>query len=213
MNAVIAAVAVMLILSLLRINVVLSLVLGAFVGGLTSGMGIESTVQSFTEGLGAGATIALSYGLLGGFAIAIAKTGIPELMIAGMLKILKGESNRKGLVKVLIFFLIFVMSILSQNVIPIHIAFIPLLIPPILKILNMLEVDRRIIATLIAVGLIGTYSFVPAGFGAIFQDIVATQVSEAGMVVSSRDVPVAMAIPVLGMLIGLITAFIVYRKP
>lgn len=51
MNAVIAAVAVMLILSLLRINVVLSLVLGAFVGGLTSGMGIESTVRSFTEGL------------------------------------------------------------------------------------------------------------------------------------------------------------------
>jgi len=213
MNAVIAAVAVMLILSLLRINVVLSLVLGAFVGGLTSGMGIESTVQSFTEGLGAGATIALSYGLLGGFAIAIAKTGIPELMIAGMLKILKGESNRKGLVKVLIFFLIFVMSILSQNVIPIHIAFIPLLIPPILKILNMLEVDRRIIVTLIAVGLIGTYSFVPAGFGAIFQDIVATQVSEAGMAVSSRDVPAAMGIPVLGMLIGLIIAFVVYRKP
>ena len=213
MNAVIVAVAVMLILSLLRINVVLSLVLGAFVGGLTSGMGLEATVQSFTEGLGAGATIALSYGLLGGFAIAIAKTGIPELMIAGMLNILNGESNRKGLVKVLIFFLIFVMSILSQNVIPIHIAFIPLMIPPILKILNMLEVDRRIIATLIAVGLIGTYSFVPAGFGAIFQDIVATQVSEAGMTVSSRDVPVAMAIPVLGMLVGLIMAFIVYRKP
>lgn len=103
MNAVIVAVAVMLILSLLRINVVLSLVLGAFVGGLTSGMSIEATVESFTEGLGAGATIALSYGLLGAFAIAIAKTGIPELMITGMLKILNSESNRKGLVKVLIF--------------------------------------------------------------------------------------------------------------
>ena len=213
MNAVIVAVAVMLILSLLRINVVLSLVLGAFVGGLTSGMSIEATVESFTEGLGAGATIALSYGLLGGFAIAIAKTGIPELMITGMLNILNGESNRKGLVKVLIFFLIFMMSILSQNLIPIHIAFIPLLIPPILKILNMLEVDRRLVATLIAVVLIGTYSFVPAGFGAIFQDIVATQVTEAGMEVSSRDVPVAMAIPLLGMLIGLIIAFVVYRKP
>ena len=52
-----------------------------------------------------------------------------------------------------------------------------------------------------------------AGFGAIFQDIVATQVSEAGMAVSSRDVPAAMGIPVLGMLIGLIIAFAVYRKP
>ncbi|MFJ7981725.1 Na+/H+ antiporter family protein [Lysinibacillus xylanilyticus] len=214
MNAVIVAVAVMLILSLLRINVVLSLVLGAFAGGLTSGMGIEATVQSFTKGLGAGATIALSYGLLGGFAIAISKTGIPELMIAGILKILnKNGTNRKGLVKVLIFLLIFMMSIFSQNLIPIHIAFIPLLIPPILKVLNMLEVDRRIIATLIAVGLIGTYSFVPAGFGAIFQDIVSTQVTKAGMEASSRDVPVAMAIPVLGMLIGLCVAFFVYRKP
>ncbi|WP_339260601.1 Na+/H+ antiporter NhaC family protein [Lysinibacillus sp. FSL K6-3209] len=215
MNAVIVAVAVMLILSLLRINVVLSLVLGAFAGGLTSGMGIQATVESFTEGLGAGATIALSYGLLGGFAIAISKTGIPDLLIAGMLNVLNknGSSNRKGLVKVLIFLLIFIMAIFSQNLIPIHIAFIPLLIPPILKVLNMLEVDRRIIATLIAVGLIGTYSFVPAGFGAIFQEIVSTQVTNAGMVAQASDVPVAMAIPILGMLVGLGIAFYVYRKP
>lgn len=215
MNAVIVAVAVMLILSLLRINVVLSLVLGAFAGGLTSGMGIQATVDSFTEGLGAGATIALSYGLLGGFAIAISKTGIPDLLIAGMLNVLNknGSSNRKGLVKVLIFLLIFIMAIFSQNLIPIHIAFIPLLIPPILKVLNMLEVDRRIIATLIAVGLIGTYSFVPAGFGAIFQEIVSTQVTNAGMVAQASDVPVAMAIPIIGMLVGLGIAFYVYRKP
>ena len=215
MNAVIIAVAVMLILSLLRINVVLSLVLGAFAGGLTSGMGIAATVESFTDGLGDGATIALSYGLLGGFAIAISKTGIPELLIAGIIKVLNnnGESNRKGLVKALIFLLIFMMSIFSQNLIPIHIAFIPLLIPPILKILNMLEVDRRIIAVLIAVGLIGTYSFVPAGFGAIFQDIVSTQVTNAGMEASSSDVPTAMAIPIVGMLVGLGLAFFFYRKP
>lgn len=215
MNAVIVAVAVMLILSLLRINVVLSLVLGAFAGGLTSGMGIQATVTSFTEGLGAGATIALSYGLLGGFAIAISKTGIPELMISRILSILNknGSSNRKGLVKVLIFLLIFMMAIFSQNLIPIHIAFIPLLIPPILKVLNMLEVDRRIIATLIAVGLIGTYSFVPAGFGAIFQEIVSSQVTNAGMVAKASDVPAAMAIPIFGMLVGLAIAFFVYRKP
>ncbi|MFJ7668824.1 Na+/H+ antiporter family protein [Lysinibacillus sp. NPDC097195] len=215
MNAVIVAVAVMLILSLLRINVVLSLVLGAFAGGLTSGMGIQATVESFTEGLGAGATIALSYGLLGGFAIAISKTGIPELVISRMLNLLNknSSSNRRGLVKVLIFLLIFMMAIFSQNLIPIHIAFIPLLIPPILKVLNMLEVDRRIIATLIAVGLIGTYSFVPAGFGAIFQEIVSTQVTNAGMVAKASDVPAAMAIPIFGMLVGLAIAFFVYRKP
>lgn len=184
-------------------------------GGLTSGMGVAATVKSFTDGLGDGATIALSYGLLGGFAFAISKTGIPELLINEILKVLNknGGSNRKGLVKSLIFLLIFMMSIFSQNLIPIHIAFIPLLIPPILKILNMLEVDRRFIATLIAVGLIGTYSFVPMGFGAIFQDIVSSQVTNAGMKASSSDVPAAMAIPVLGMLIGLGFAFFFYRKP
>ncbi|ACA42063.1 hypothetical protein Bsph_4619 [Lysinibacillus sphaericus C3-41] len=47
-------------------------------------------------------------------------------MITGMLNILNSESNRKGLVKVVILFLMYQMSILSQNVIPIHIAFIPL---------------------------------------------------------------------------------------
>ena len=44
---------------------------------------LDETIISFTGGLGAGATIALSYALLGGFAVAISKTGIPQLLVNG----------------------------------------------------------------------------------------------------------------------------------
>jgi hypothetical protein len=215
MNAVLIAVGVMLVLSLLRINVVVSLVMGAFVGGLTAGLTISDTIEAFTGGLGAGATIALSYGLLGGFAVAISKTGIPDLLVVAILKLVKreGDSQRRGLAKGLIFFMLLMMAVFSQNLIPIHIAFIPLLVPPILKILNMLQVDRRLIACILAFGLITPYMFLPYGFGAIYQQIVATQMELSGLKISLNDIPRAMVIPALGMVFGLVAAFVLYHKP
>ncbi|GGA44442.1 Na+/H+ antiporter family protein [Psychrobacillus lasiicapitis] len=214
MNAVLIAVIVMLVLSLLRINVVFSLIIGALVGGLTAGLTLPETIEAFTGGLGAGATIALSYGLLGGFAVAISKTGIPDLLVIAILKLVKskGESNKTGFVKVLVFLLLLLMAVFSQNLIPIHIAFIPLLVPPILKVLNMLRVDRRLIACILAFGLITPYMFLPYGFGAIYQDIVATQIGLSGLEVSLSDIPKAMAFPALGMVFGLISAFVLFRK-
>ncbi len=94
MNAVLIAVAVMLILSLIRVNVVLALVVGAIAGGLTGGLSIEATIKSFSSGLGEGAKIALSYALLGGFAVAISKTGIPQLLVNGMLKVVKKDGEQ-----------------------------------------------------------------------------------------------------------------------
>lgn len=215
MNAVLVAVCVMLILSLLRINVVFSLIIGALVGGLTAGLSVAETIDAFTGGLGAGATIALSYGLLGGFAVAISKTGIPDLLVIAILKLVKskGDSNKTGFVKALVFLLLLLMAVFSQNLIPIHIAFIPLLVPPILKVLNMLRVDRRLIACILAFGLITPYMFLPYGFGAIYQDIVATQIGLSGLEVSLSDIPKAMAFPALGMVFGLMSAFVLFRKP
>lgn len=215
MNAVLIAVVVMLVLSLLRINVVFSLIIGALIGGLTAGLSVAETIEAFTGGLGAGATIALSYALLGGFAVAISKTGIPELLVLTILRIVKskGDSNKTGLVKALVFLLLLMMAVFSQNLIPIHIAFIPLLVPPILKVLNMLQVDRRLIACILAFGLITPYMFLPYGFGAIYQDIVATQMGLSGLEIALSDIPQAMAVPALGMVFGLIVAFVLYRKP
>ncbi|TWT22984.1 Na+/H+ antiporter family protein [Planomicrobium sp. CPCC 101110] len=216
MNAVIVAVLVMLVLSLLRVNVVFALLLGALAGGLSGGLPFMDTVTAFTEGLGAGAEIALSYAMLGGFAVAISRTGIPELLVSTVLKLVnkEGETTREGLAKALIIFALLIMAIFSQNLIPIHIAFIPLLLPPMLHVMNELRIDRRLIASVLTFGLTAPYILLPYGFGLIFHDIVATQMELAGMPIDMADIPRAMVIPVLGLVVGLAVAvFISYRRP
>ncbi|RAZ65899.1 Na+/H+ antiporter family protein [Planococcus maitriensis] len=216
MNAVIIAVLVMLILSLLRVNVVFALLIGALAGGLSGGLSFTETLTSYTDGLGAGATIALSYAMLGGFAVAISRTGIPELLVAGVLRLVNkdGEATRENLAKALIIFALFAMAIFSQNLIPIHIAFIPLLVPPILHILNELRIDRRLIASVLTFGLTAPYILLPYGFGLIFHEILATQMELAGMPIDMADIPKAMALPVAGLFLGLVIAvFVSYRKP
>ncbi|MBX0316793.1 Na+/H+ antiporter family protein [Planococcus glaciei] len=216
MNAVIIAVLVMLVLSLFRVNVVFALLIGALAGGLSGGLSLMDTVTAYTGGLGAGATIALSYAMLGGFAVAISRTGIPELLVSKVLKLVnkEGEGTRENLAKALVIFALLAMAILSQNAIPIHIAFIPLLVPPILHILNELRIDRRLIASVLTFGLTAPYILLPYGFGLIFHEIVATQMELAGLPIDMADIPKAMAIPVAGMAVGLAVAvFISYRKP
>lgn len=216
MNAVIVAVLVMLVLSLLRVNVVFALLIGALAGGLSGGLPFMDTIGAFTSGLGEGAEIALSYAMLGGFAVAISRTGIPELLVQGVLKIVNkdGQATREGLAKALIVLALLAMAIFSQNLIPIHIAFIPLLVPPILHILNELRIDRRLIAAVLTFGLTAPYILLPYGFGLIFHEILANQMALAGLEIEMADIPRAMALPVAGLAVGLIIAvFISYRKP
>ncbi|MEK4231140.1 Na+/H+ antiporter family protein [Solibacillus sp. FSL H8-0538] len=215
MNAVIVSVVVMLVLSVLRINVVFSLAIGALAGGLTAGMTLDETLISFVGGLGDGAEVALSYGMLGGLAIAISKTGISELLVSSILKLVKreGEAQKASLAKALVFIVILLMAVFSQNLIPIHIAFIPLLIPPIIKILNLMAVDRRLIACILAFGLITPYMSLPFGFGLVYQGIVANNITDAGLAITKSDVYGPMLIPAVGMIVGLIIAFVVFRKP
>lgn len=215
MNAVILAVLVMLILSLFRVNVVLSLIIGAIVGGLTGGLSIEKTIEIFSGGLGGSAEVALSYALLGGFAIAISKTGLPNVLVDAVLKMVQknGDSKAKVYSKALIVFAILLMACFSQNLIPIHIAFIPILIPPLLNVMNELRIDRRLIASVLTFGLTAPYILLPAGFGKIFHDILATNMSDSGLTIDPSDIPTAMLIPTAGLLVGLLIAiFFSYRK-
>ncbi|MBK0009032.1 MULTISPECIES: Na+/H+ antiporter family protein [Priestia] len=216
MNAVLIAVLVMLILSLLRINVVFSLAVGALIGGLVGGISLTDTVSIYTDGLGNSASVALSYALLGGFAMAVSRTGLPDAVVQLALKIVgkEGETKKKSLSKVLILLIILIISCFSQNVIPVHIAFIPLLIPPLLKVFNQLKIDRRLVATVITFGLVTPYMYLPAGFGKIYHDILFTNIKESGLTIDKGDITTAMALPALGMVAGLLFAvFISYRKP
>ena len=217
-NAVLLAVVIMLGLSLARVHVVLSLLIGALAGGLIAGLGMTDTLNAFQEGIRNGAQIALSYALLGAFAVAIAHSGLPQSLAGAVIKRIDAGGagiGTGGMIKYMLFAGLVTMSCFSQNLIPIHIAFIPLLVPPLLLAFNRMQIDRRLIACLITFGLVTTYMFIPYGFGDIYlNQIMLKNVGEAGIDVSNISVTKAMAIPALGMLVGLLVAvFISYRKP
>lgn len=215
MNAVVAAVVVMLILSLSRMHVVMALIVGAMTGGLLGGMGVSGTLSAFNTGLGGGATVALSYALLGAFAVAIGKSGIAHALADKILSMV-GKKSEKGtaLVKTLLIVLLLAAAISSQNILPIHIAFIPLLVPPLLYVMAKLKLDRRLVACVLTFGLITPYMFLPVGFGGIFlKDILLANIAKSGVDVNGINVMKAMAIPALGMLTGLLIAVLfTYRK-
>ena len=144
MNAVVIAIAVMFLLSLARVSVVLTLVVSAIVGGLVAGLSLSQTVEAFNAGLGDGAEVALAYAVLGAFALALSKSGLPDLLahkLIGLLGMEAGKS-RETKVKYLLLGILLIAAIFSQNLIPVHIAFIPVLVPPLLRVMNHLKLDR-----------------------------------------------------------------------
>ena len=220
LNAVVLSVIVMLALSLARVHVVISLFVASVVAGLVAGMGISGTMVAFQTGLAGGAKIALSYALLGAFAMAVAHSGLPALLARAIVNRMRNADAASSArvargAKWGIVGGVLVMGVMSQNLIPIHIAFIPLLIPPLIGVMNELKMDRRMIACAITFGIVTAYMFFPIGFGRIFlHDILYKNINDAGMDVSSVNPMAAMAIPAASMAIGCaIALFFSYRKP
>ncbi len=220
MNAVLIAVLVMLILSVARVHVVISLFIGALVGGLISGIGLGPTMVAFQDGLAGGAKIALSYALLGAFAMAVASSGLPTLLARWIMSKIgntEESANRRAVLvtKWLMVAGVLSMAIMSQNLIPVHIAFIPLIIPPLLGVMNKLRIDRRLIACVLTFGLVTTYMWIPVGFGSIFlNEILLGNIRKAGLDTTGINIMQVMSIPALGMIAGLIIAVgFSYRKP
>lgn len=215
MNAVLIAVLVMVILSLCRLNVVLSLFIGTLAGGLVSGLGIDKTIVTFTEGIVDGSEVALSYALLGGFAAILSYSGITDYFVEKIINMLKKDNTVKTrtVTKVTILVSLIIISCMSQNILPVHIAFIPIIIPPLLSLFNELKIDRRLIAVILTFGLNFPYVLMPYGFGYIFHGIIKKGFDKANHPIEMNQIFPAMIIPSLGFIIGLIIAFIIFRKP
>ena len=216
-NPVIIAVLLMLVLSLLRINVVIALVLSAIVGGLVADLSLVDTINAFSKGLGGGATIALSYAMLGAFAVAISKSGITDLLAKKVISKMKGDAQAKEIMwfKTMLLTIILLAAVSSQNLVPVHIAFIPILIPPLLLVFAEYKMDRRLVACVLTFGLTATYMLLPVGFGGIFlNNILHKNLVDNGLDISIDQLPFVMAIPVSGMFLGLLVAiFYTYNKP
>lgn len=224
-NPVVVSVIVLTALCLLKFNILLALIIAAIIGGVLGGMPIavvggyvmeklpalknflvsipgfssegESVVDVLIGGMGGNSSTALAYILLGIFAVGLARSGLGTILSRKLSKVLGGN-------KLVMVFSIAFIACFSQNLVPIHIAFIPILIPPLLSLMNKIKLDRRAVAVALTFGLKAPYIVLPMGFGLIFQGIVRDQVNANGLNVQLSDVTAVNWIGGLSMLIGLI---------
>ena len=206
LNPVVLSVIVMSVLCLLKLNVLLALIVSALVAGLVAGMPVGDIMNTLIGGMGGQSETALSYILLGTLAVAIGNTGVASIISRKVASIINGK-------KLVILIIIAFFGSFSQNLIPVHIAYIPILIPPLISVMNKLKLDRRAMACSLTFSLKAPYIAIPAGFGLIFQGIIATQMTENGMPVDKLDVWKSTWILGAAMVIGLLIAmFFSYRK-
>lgn len=206
-NPIIISVILLCVLCLCRINVLLALIISAVVGGIIGDINISDVMTIFVGGMGDNAETALSYILLGAFAASMTHTGLAPILAIKISNIIKTK-------KYLLIFILTGIAILSQNLIPVHIAFIPILIPPLLTIMNKLKIDRRSVACALAFGLKAPYIVIPAGFGLIFQGLIAENMVQNGVEVLKNDIWKSTWVIGAGMLAGFLVAiFLSYSRP
>lgn len=226
-NPAVLSIFVMIMLCLLRFNVFLSIVVASLVAGVVAQIkvienwsfenlganlhtlesSIINTMKMMIEGMSGNLSTALSYVFLGILAVAISKGNLTKVLIYKI----SLWVNKKN---TLFCFLIAFVACFSQNLIPIHIAFIPILIPPLLGVMNLMKLDRRAVACALAFGLEAPYVCIPVGFGLIYHTIIKEQMIKRGIDVSIADIASVMWIGGLAMLVGLVIAvLILYAKP
>ena len=206
-NPALISVIVLCILCVKKVNVLLAIIISTLVAGLVSGMNVTHIMNTFISGMGGNSETALSYILLGAFAATMAHSGFTDV-ISG--KIANVVSDKKYVLLAILALI----AMASQNIVPIHIAFIPIIIPPLLGIMNKLKIDRRAVACVLAFGLKMPYIVIPAGFGLIFQNLIADNMVQNGVNVARNDIWQSTVILGFGMLVGLLVALLIsYRKP
>ncbi|EMH43666.1 Na+/H+ antiporter family protein [Helicobacter pylori] len=206
-NPAFVAIICMCVLSLLRLNVMLSMISATLIAGLMGGLGITESFNAMIDGMKGNLNIALSYILLGALAVAIAKSNLIKVALNKLIGLMDYKRSTFCL-------LIALIACFSQNLVPVHIAFIPILIPPLLHLMNRLELDRRAVACALTFGLQAPYLVLPVGFGLIFQTTILEQLKANGVSTTIAQITGVMWIAGLAMVVGLFLAVLtLYKKP
>ncbi|MGN8452498.1 Na+/H+ antiporter family protein [Helicobacter pylori] len=206
-NPAFVAIICMCVLSLLRLNVMLSMISATLIAGLMGGLEITESFNAMIDGMKGNLNIALSYILLGALAVAIAKSNLIKVALSKLIGLMNYKRST-------FCFLIAFIACFSQNLVPVHIAFIPILIPPLLHLMNRLELDRRAVACALTFGLQAPYLVLPVGFGLIFQTTILEQLKANGVSATLAQITGVMWIAGLAMVVGLFVAVLtLYKKP
>ncbi len=206
LNPAVISIILLCILCLKHVNVLLAIIVSTLTAGLLSGMNIESVMDTFISGMGGNSETALSYILLGAFAATMAHSGFTDKLSEKITKLISGK-------KYVLLLILTLIAMASQNIVPIHIAFIPIIIPSLLSTMNALKIDRRAVASVLAFGLKMPYITIPVGFGLIFQNLIADNMVQNGVNVLREDIWKSTFILGIAMIVGLVIALFVYRKP
>ena len=206
-NPAVISIILLCVLCLKKVNVLLAIIVSTIVAGLLGGMNIKHVMDVFISGMGGNSETALSYILLGAFAATMAHSGFTDKLSGKITGVIKGK-------KYLLLLILTLIAMASQNIVPIHIAFIPIIIPPLLVTMNNLQIDRRAVASVLAFGLKMPYITIPVGFGLIFQNLIADNMIQNGAHVLREDIWKYTSILGLAMVVGLlVSVFVSYRKP
>lgn len=204
-NPIIISVLVLSVLSLLKLPVLAALIVSALTAGLASGMGIVETMDVFIGGMGGNANTALSYILLGALAYVINETGAADILARKIGSMVKDN-------KFVLAMIIILVSMASGTIIPVPIAFIPILIPPLLSLMNKMKMDRRMASICFGFGLKAPYITIPIAYGAIFHGVIRDSVNSAGLNVELSLIWKTNWMAGLAMFVGLILGLLYYSR-
>ena len=211
LNPVTISVVVLCVLCLMRLNIILSMLIACVVGGLAGSLplfGAENSIMALlTSGFIRNSSAALAYVLMGVFAAMLADIGLADILSKKLTRMIGGNP-------LILLGAFAIISVVADTLIPVHIAFIPILIPPMLALMNQMKLDRRAAACSLAFGLKAPYLALPISYGLIFQGIIASNLTDNGVHVEINEVWKVTWILGAAMVIGLLVAvFVTYRKP
>ena len=204
-NPIVISVIVLSVLCLLKLPVMAALLISALTAGLVSGMGFSGTMEVFVGGMGGNANTALSYILLGALAFTINKTGAADILAKKISQVVRGNKFTLAIIIVLV-------SMASGTIIPVHIAFIPILIPPLLSLMNKMKMDRRMAAICFGFGLKAPYITIPIAYGAIFHGLIKDSVNQAGLNITGNVIWKNTWMAGIAMLIGLVLGLLYFSR-
>lgn len=205
LNPIVISVIVLSVICLLKLPVLAALLVAALTAGVASGTNFTETMQIFIGGMGGNANTALSYILLGALAFTINETRAATIMAKKISRVVKGNKLTLSIIIILV-------SMASGTIVPIHIAFIPILVPPLLSLMNKMKMDRRMLAICFGFGLKAPYITIPIAYGAIFHGVIRDSVNAAGLDIDMSLIWKTNWMAGVAMFIGLIIGLIVFSK-
>lgn len=206
-NPMLVATVVMVVLCLLKVEVFFSIVASVFVCIFLSGANVNDSFWLFINGMGGNNEIVYGLLVMGMLGVVMQEIKMGEVLVPRLSRLI---GNKVWLIPVFLC----LMAVLSETVVLVYVTFVPIFIPPFISLFNKYKVDRRMLVTVINAGLQIGYVCIPVGIGAVYMGIVQSAMADNGLdgvglyQVAAANLPILLAL-----ILGVIAAIVIFRKP